>query len=175
MRALAFATGLFVAGWLAACSDRPAAPDSAPITAETGKTATAETPLPQSAIPPTPAPTAQPNSSEERSTAELALPAGVYVLPDAGCANPPNAAWRVWNGQGLSGSSTRACRAAILARKSRTYTIANSCENTYDGSRTTETLDLTVTDHGHFSVKGMNYRLCSMAQLPDWLRDQIKP
>ncbi|TPW27715.1 hypothetical protein [Pararhizobium mangrovi] len=104
---------------------------------------------------------------------QVPLTPGVYVLEGTSCENPANAAWRVWDGRGLSGSSTRACRATILSQDGKTYTLRNSCENTYDGSRSDETIAMTVTDQVHFTVQGRSFASCSTAQVPAALRERL--
>lgn len=103
----------------------------------------------------------------------IPLTPGVYVVEGSSCENPANAAWRIWNGRGLSGSSTRACRAEVLSRSGDTYRLRNSCENTYDGSRTDETLAITVTDQVHFTTEGVAFASCSTAQVPAALRRRL--
>ncbi len=100
--------------------------------------------------------------------ASVAVPltAGVYVLKGTSCETPANAAWRMWDGDGLLGSSTRNCRATVISQSGKDYRLRNSCENTYDGTRTDEDLLMTVTDQVHFSVKGQAFDPCSTAQLP---------
>lgn len=108
------------------------------------------------------------------SAAQVPLTPGVYVLEGTGCENPANAAWRVWDGTGLSGSATERCRAEVLSSSGDDYTIRNSCVNTYDGSRTPETLTLSVTDQVHFTVNGNNFQSCSTAQVPEFLRQRLE-
>ena len=103
----------------------------------------------------------------------IPLTPGVYVIEGTSCENPANAAWRVWDGKGLSGSSTRACRAEVLSHSGDTYRLRNSCENTYDGSRTDETLAITVTDQVHFTTEGVAFASCSTAQVPAALRRRL--
>lgn len=103
----------------------------------------------------------------------IPLTPGVYVAEGTSCENPANAAWRVWDGKGLSGSSTRACRAEVLSHSGDTYRLRNSCENTYDGSRTDETLAITVTDQVHFTTEGVAFASCSTAQVPAALRRRL--
>lgn len=107
-------------------------------------------------------------------SAELPLTPNVYVLEDSPCENPANAAFRIWNGRGLSGSATKDCRSTILSREGETYTIRNDCVNTYDGSRTPETLTIRVPDQVHFTLKGNRFRSCSMAQVPAALRKLVR-
>ena len=102
------------------------------------------------------------------------LTPGVYVLEGTGCQNPANAAFRVWNGRGLSGSATKDCRATVLSRDGEIYTLRNSCVNTYDGSRTPETLTIRVPDQVHFAVEGNRFRSCAMAEVPDALRKLVR-
>lgn len=104
----------------------------------------------------------------------LPLTPGVYVLEGTDCRNPANAAFRIWNGRGLSGSATKDCRATVLSRSGETYTVRNSCVNTYDGSRTPETLTVRVPDPAHLTVKGNRFRSCSMAQVPASLRKLVR-
>lgn len=114
--------------------------------------------------------TATPSTS---AASQVPLTPGVYVFRGTTCENPANVAWRVWDGKGLSGSSTRACRARILSQDGNTYTLRNTCQNTYDGSRSDETFIMTVTDQVHFSVKGQSFASCSMAQVPASLRELV--
>lgn len=104
---------------------------------------------------------------------QVPLTPGVYVLEGTSCQNPANAAWRIWDGKGLSGSSTKACRATIVSQNGATYTLRNSCQNTYDGSRSDETLGMTVIDQVHYTVKGRSFESCSMAQVPASLRERV--
>ncbi|RJY08839.1 hypothetical protein [Aurantiacibacter aquimixticola] len=111
--------------------------------------------------------------NEQPSAETIPLTPGVYVRAGTSCENPANAAFRVWDGDGLSGSATRDCRGTIVSHDGNRYTIANSCENTYDGSRTTERLTMTVTDQVHFSIAGSEFESCSMAQVPDALQEMV--
>lgn len=148
---------------------------AAPSTSRGSASPSANTATPSS----TPIASASASASPSKQTAaplvpeQVPLTPGVYVLAGTTCANPANAAWRVWDGRGLSGSSTKACRATITAKRGDTYTLRNSCEDTYDGSRTDETLAMTVTDQVHFSVKGQAFESCSMAQVPQELRRRV--
>jgi len=101
------------------------------------------------------------------------LTPGVYLREGTGCENPANASWRIWDGEGLSGSATRECRAIILSREGNEYTIRNSCENTYDGSRTPETLTMAVPDQVHSSINGAAFQSCATAQVPEALRTKL--
>ena len=113
------------------------------------------------------------NASTTAAPGTIPLTPGVYVVEGTSCENPANAAWRVWDGQGLSGSSTRACRAEVLSRSGDTYRLRNSCQNTYDSSRTDETLTITITDQVHFTTEGAVFASCSTAQVPAALRRRL--
>lgn len=113
---------------------------------------------------------AQPQAPTAR---EVPLTPGIYVVDGENCRNPANAGWRGWDGDGLVGSSTRDCRATIVSRSGDDYTLRNSCENTYDGSRSDETFVMTVTDQVHFAIKGNRFGSCSMAQVPAALREHV--
>ena len=112
--------------------------------------------------------------SSSGDTGSLPLTAGVYVIEGGDCRNPANASFRVWNGRGLSGSATKDCRATVLSRDGESYTLRNSCVNTYDGSRTPETLTMRVSDQARFAVDGNRFRSCSMAEVPDSLRKRVR-
>ncbi len=118
--------------------------------------------------------TARNTAGDAPSAPPLPLTPGVYVLEGADCRNPANAAFRVWNGRGLSGSATKDCRATVLSRAGERYTLRNSCVNTYDGSRTPETITLRVPDQVHFAVGDNRFRSCSMAQVPASLRELVR-
>lgn len=109
------------------------------------------------------------------SASEVPLTPGIYVVQGESCRNPANAGWRGWNGDGLVGSSTRNCRAMILSRSGDDYRLRNSCENTYDGSRSDETFTMTVTDQVHFTIKGQRFASCSTAQVPSSIRNHVFP
>ena len=108
--------------------------------------------------------------------AETALPLrpGVYVMHDIDCANPPNAAFRIWNGEGLSGSATRACIAAATRMDDDDYRVENDCENTYDGSRTTETFTLAISGPDRFEKNGQGFRRCADGTAPGSLEALVR-
>lgn len=109
-------------------------------------------------------------------TDPLPLTRGVYVAEGSDCAQPANAAVRIWTGSGLSGSATRDCRPTIRSRDGRTYRVSNSCENTYDGSRTSASQTITVPDPTRFTLteggeaRVQRFRLCPMNEVPASLR-----
>lgn len=111
----------------------------------------------------------QPASARTSASADggtLPLERGVYVATGADCKEPANAEIRIWNGTGLSGSATRNCRPTIKSRKGNTYTVSNSCENTYDGTRTAEQQSITVSDATHFTLAGQKFRKCPSGAAP---------
>lgn len=72
------------------------------------------------------------------SSDALPLPRGVYVLAGSACEDPANAAIRVFDGRGISGSATRDCCIRPIRIEGVRHAIEQSCVNTYDGSRSTE-------------------------------------
>lgn len=113
--------------------------------------------------------------ANETSARDVPLTPGIYVIEGESCRNPANAGWRGWDGDGLVGSSTRNCHATIVSQTGDDYRLRNSCENTYDGSRTDETFTMTVTDQVHFTVKGQRFASCSSAQVPTSIRNHVFP
>ena len=109
------------------------------------------------------------------SAGEVPLTPGIYVSKGESCRNPANAGWRGWDGDGLVGSSTRNCRAMIVSRSDDDYRLRNSCENTYDGSRSNETITMIVTDQVHFTIEGQRFGSCSSAQVPASIRNHVFP
>ena len=175
---LAIPIGLLPALAIIACSD---AGDTSSTAASDAEVAANEQPDPNSSrqgridtqAAETVSEEPDPPVDEARSADTVPLTPGVYVLEGTSCENPANAAFRVWDGDGLSGSATRDCRGTIVSQEGNRYTIANSCENTYDGSRTTERLSMTVTDQVHFFIGGNVFESCSTAQVPDALREML--
>ena len=104
---------------------------------------------------------------------EVPLTPGIYVAEGESCRNPANAGWRGWDGDGLVGSSTKDCRATIVSQSGDDYRLRNRCENTYDGSRSDETLTMTVIDQVHFTIKGQRFASCSTGQVPASIRNHV--
>ena len=111
-----------------------------------------------------------PEKSKEAGTGPLGLRRGVYVLEGSGCEQPANAAVRIWNGKGLSGSATRDCRTSVTSRARMRFRVSNSCVNTYDGSRTAEAQTVTVPDSDSFRQNGQTFRRCPSSEVPKALR-----
>lgn len=112
------------------------------------------------------------------TTGVLPLKTGAYVREGTSCSNPPNAALRFYTGRGTSGSATRACRMAIKSHQGNAYNVSQSCEDSYDGNRTSEAQTITITSATRFQLKTANgigsYRLCPKIELPDAMKKQIK-
>lgn len=103
------------------------------------------------------------------TTGPLPLKRGVYVKAGSDCASPANAFVRIYNGTGLSGSATRACRATVRSRDGNVLKVDQSCENTYDRTRTTEPQTIAVSDAGSFTLGKERFRLCPRGEAPDEL------
>lgn len=114
--------------------------------------------------------------SSGTGTEPLPLVRGVYVLEGGSCRQPANAFVCIGNGTGLSGSATRACRATVRSRDGNTYQVTNSCENTYNGSRTAESQTITVPDATHFTLRAggeasaRRFRPCPAGETPGALQ-----
>lgn len=104
------------------------------------------------------------------------LKPGIYVANDMDCGSPPNAAIRRYDGKGISTAHTRACRATVLSRKGKVYTVRQSCidAGSGPGPRFTQVQKVSVPDALHFSqtIRGYtsSYRYCPVYQLPKDLR-----
>lgn len=108
------------------------------------------------------------------------LKPGIYVARGSDCGSPANAAILRYDGKGLSGAHSRACRARILRRDKRHYTVEQSCIDAGAGpaSRSTQGQDIYVSDALTFrQVIGRNsstYRYCAATELPADLRGYPK-
>ena len=111
----------------------------------------------------------QPTDTDLGAIGPLPLRPGVFVLDGEVCDNPANAGIRIWNGEGLSGSSTRNCRSSATKTGQIEWRVENSCENTYDGKRTTETFTIAISDPSRFGMKSQSFRRCPTGQAPDVL------
>ena len=103
--------------------------------------------------------------SDDPVTDAPPLLSGVYVREEIGCAAPPNAAFRVFDGRGLSGSASRDCRFTVETREGDLYGGPNLCTETYDGRKVAVALSLRVLDIDRFrlaeggTLEG-TFRLC---------------
>lgn len=104
------------------------------------------------------------------------LKPGIYVQKGVDCASPPNAALRRYDGQGISGAHTHACRARVISRRGTTFTVAQSCIDTGagPGPRSTERQVVTVPDALTFTMRtrgpASTFRYCPVNMLPRELR-----
>lgn len=163
---------------LAACgqSEQPAPSPAEPATATAVETPdTPETP----AAEPT-APTEDRAPAERSSTSgPLPLTPGVYVVGGENCANPSNAGIRIYDGLGLSGSQTKACRLTVTSHDGATFQADNSCIDTYSDQRTSSAVSLRIPDATHFTIgeagRSASYRLCPAAEVPSYLQDLVTP
>lgn len=111
----------------------------------------------------------------------LPLIPGVYVLHGADCHNPSNAAIRIYTGTGISGSSTRNCRATIRSREGNTFTADQSCVDTYSSKRSTTTQSIVISDARHFSLREgdekstSSFQLCPKGEAPEDLQRHVQP
>lgn len=163
---------------LAACGERSAATTDRP--AEPGKAA-APASAPVTSLP---APTPTPAAPERETLIEpsrdlggvLPLKHGIFVSADIDCGDPPNAALRRYDGQGLSGAHTHACQIKVLARRGASYDIEQSCIDAGQGPgpRSTEAATIDIQDNLTFTLKrggaGENFRYCAASMLPPGLR-----
>ena len=134
-----------------------------PATGETGALAEGQVSPELSASPSQPADDADSLAQSPAGNA-LAIERGVYVIAGSGCEQPANAAIRIYDGRGISGSSTRDCRIEPVATDGARHEIEQSCINTYDGSRTSERQVVEVLGTRSFALTspfgGGTYELC---------------
>lgn len=108
------------------------------------------------------------------------LKPGIYVQKGVDCASPPNAAVRRYDGRGISGAHTHACRARVLSRRGKTFTVVQSCihTGTGPGPRFTERQVVTVPDALTFTMRtrgpASTFRYCPVNMLPHDLRKYAK-
>jgi len=108
------------------------------------------------------------------------LKPGFYVAQGASCRDPANAVLRRYDGRGISGAHTRACRVRILSRRGDRLTVDQSCIDAGAGPapRTSERLTVTVHDALTVTVAtrgaGTTYRYCPIDQLPADLRKVLR-
>ena len=153
---------------LAACGERFAPADKA------------EAPASAPAAP-TPAPAAAPEREVLIEPSRdlggvLPLKHGIFVSADIPCSDPPNAALRRYDGDGLSGAHTHACRIKIVGQRGKYYDIEQSCIDAGQGPgpRSTEAATIEIQDNLTFTLKrggaGEAFRYCAASELPPGLR-----
>lgn len=158
---------------LAACGERSTAPvDKAPAPAS------APAPTPPVAAAPTPAaPEREVLIEPSRDLGGvLQLKHGIFVSADIPCSDPPNAALRRYDGEGLSGAHTHACRIKVVGQRGKSYDIEQSCIDVGQGPgpRSTEAATIDIQDNLTFTLKrggaGETFRYCAASELPPGLR-----
>ncbi len=176
---------------LASCGERSAAPAS-PSSDASGK-AVAPPSAPTQAAPnarasPADLPTAsvQAQGASERDVliaptrdlgGALPLKHGIFVSADISCSDPPNAALRRYDGEGLSGAHTHACRIRVLAKHGSSYDVEQSCIDAGQGPgpRSSEKATIDIQDNLTFTLRRSGaveaFRYCSASMLPPALRD----
>ncbi len=165
---------LLPAALLAACDGGAGPPQPNTEAADVQNSGTADSAAPPSTTVGEPEPPEE--SIADRPGGVLPLKPGIYVQEGATCGDPPNAAIRVYDGSGLSGSATHACRAQILSHDGERYTLDQSCIDTAagDGPRTTERQVISVADALTFTLATDRYsarfRFCPPRELPGFLQ-----
>ncbi|QNE31596.1 hypothetical protein F1C10_06400 [Sphingomonas sp. NBWT7] len=108
------------------------------------------------------------------------LTPGIYVEQGTGCAAPPNASIRRYDGRGISGAHSRACRVTMLSRRGNRYSVSQSCIDAGAGPapRSSERQVVTVRDATTFTLRrgasASTFRYCPIAQLPADLREYAR-
>ncbi len=108
------------------------------------------------------------------------LKPGFYVAKGASCRDPANAVLRRYDGRGISGAHSRACRATILSRHGNRFAVSQSCIDAGAGPapRVTERQTVTVPDALTVTIAtrgaGTTYRYCPIDQLPADLRKTLR-
>lgn len=106
------------------------------------------------------------------------LKPGVFVANGQSCADPASAALRQYDGKGISGSATHACKAVVVKQTGNRFTVDQSCIDsaTGPGPRTSERQSVTVTDALTFVLRAngntTTYHYCPNSQLPSWLKQK---
>jgi hypothetical protein len=104
------------------------------------------------------------------------LKPGIYVAKKTPCGDAPNAAILRYDGAGLSGAHTRACKARVLRRRASTFIVDQSCIGAGAGkaARVTDRQTVTVQDALTFAIgagrSATSYRYCPAYMLPKGVR-----
>jgi hypothetical protein len=102
------------------------------------------------------------------------LKPGTYVQKDVDCGAAPNAAIRRYDGRGISGAHSRACRARVLSRRGNRFEVRQSCIGAGPAPRSSERQTVTISDALTFTLKtrgsGTTYRYCLAYMLPAGMR-----
>lgn len=82
----------------------------------------------------------------------LPIPTGLWVIAGEDCASPANAAWRVYDGLGLYGASSRMCRIGAAAEQGGRHVIDQTCVASYDGGSETHRDTVIIQAPRRFSL-----------------------
>lgn len=102
----------------------------------------------------------------------LPLKHGIFVASGASCGSPPNAALRRYDGVGLSGAHTRACRAKVLSHRGKAYEVDQSCLDAGSGpaKRTSERQTIVIENNLNFVLRRkageQRFKYCAASLLP---------
>lgn len=177
MSSRVLAANLLAALALAACGERSSAPAQPP------RSETDKAPISASAAP---TPQASAPAAAEREVliepsrdlgGALPLKHGIFVSVDTPCGDPPNAALRRYDGEGLSGAHTHACQIKVIGQRGKSYDVEQSCIDAGQGPgpRSTETATVDIQDNLTFTLKrggaGETFRYCAASELPAALRN----
>lgn len=94
------------------------------------------------------------------------LKPGIYVPKGESCRDPANAVIRQYDGRGISGAHSSACRVKILSRRGNRYVVDQSCIDAGVGPAPRSTERQTITIRGPATT----YSYCPIDQLPAGLR-----
>jgi len=167
------------AGVACAVAAPPAAPAAPPVAVT--PPASMPAPAPPLAADPTPRPV-RPAPGEELIEPSrdlggvLPLKHGIFVASDVRCEDAPNAAIRRYDGRGLSGAHSRACRAKVLSQRGKTYEIEQSCIDAGAGPapRSTERQTIVIDNNLDFVMRRkageQRFRYCAASMLPAGVR-----
>lgn len=104
------------------------------------------------------------------------LKPGVYVARSSSCEAPANAAIRAYDGRGIATAHSRNCKATVLARKGKRFTVSQRCIGSGAGPGRSDTQRQQVAVHDALTFTqtiggaATTYRYCPSYQLPRDLR-----
>jgi hypothetical protein len=108
------------------------------------------------------------------------LKPGIYVAKGESCRSPANAVIRQYDGRGISGAHSRACRVKVVSRRGNRFVVDQSCIDAGAGPapRSTERQTVTIRDALTFTqaTRGpaTTYGYCPIDQLPAGLRSAVR-
>ncbi|WP_102106633.1 hypothetical protein [Oceaniglobus roseus] len=102
----------------------------------------------------------------------LPIPLGLWVIAGESCDAPADTDWRVYDGMGLRGASSRRCEIDGTEQQGESIVFSQLCEASYDGSVEAMRARITVTAPRRFAlVEGGE----SEAQAFNWCRTAMHP